>query len=375
MNKQMTQEKATVKMTTKSWHYKLTKLVLGQAAPTPQNMHNLCPYFWLMFASLIFCPIVLPIRGVIWLVNKIRNGVVNFTMNVMVIPAATSWEDGLSDLDVYQIFQADKSIKKSYKKAFGENEAFNYQSRNQFTFNWFKKKYNKESLTKGSTDYSYSFTKSFQKWLDTCHEDMKEVYKLQSEKDREKQKKEMVYEEKMSDFRDGIDRFFDRIKTAVSSWKNIIKWTKRIVGLMVTLIGLLATYVIVSFLGKIILWLVENWRWDVVIGVGIFAAFIGVVILLVYLMRAWVNYMKDKGTNLWYVKLAFGLATLIYWPIKIVFYHFVYQLLLVNLWYLIVKGAKGLWRGFLNFLGIFGEYFGASYTDYCPGIEWEEENE
>jgi len=33
---------------------------------------------------------------------------------------------------------------------------------------------------------------------------------------------------------------------------------------------------------------------------------------------------------------------------------------------LTVKFIKGL----VSSTGVFGEYFGASYSDYCPGIEW-----
>jgi hypothetical protein len=32
--------------------------------------------------------------------------------------------------------------------------------------------------------------------------------------------------------------------------------------------------------------------------------------------------------------------------------------------------AVGLVKGIGSSSGIFGEYFGASYSDYCPGIEW-----
>lgn len=35
----------------------------------------------------------------------------------------------------------------------------------------------------------------------------------------------------------------------------------------------------------------------------------------------------------------------------------------------------GLRNAFFTFTGIFGEYFGASYSDYCPGIEWDEKEE
>lgn len=370
-------EKASVKMSTKSWHYKLVKLVLGSAAPTPYNMHNLCPYFWLMIFSLLVSPIVLPIKAVIWAVMKIDKGVQNFVYGSMVVPAAQSWESKLSDLDVFQIFNQETNIKKIYKKAFGVEGA--YLDRDSFVFDWWEKKYNKKAFQKPeghrSRYNSEGFSKDFEKWITECHEAMQEIYSKNYLEEKIKRDKKVQYEEKISKFRDGVDNLFDKIGQAVSSWKNIIKWTKRTVGLLVTFLGLVATYFVVNFIGKGVLWLVEHWNWQVVIGIGAGFLVIGIIVLIVYLMRAWIAYMADKGTNLWYVKIAYFLAMAMVWPLKVIFYHFIFQLLLVNIWFLLVKGAKLIWGSFLGFLGIFGEYFGASYTDYCPGIEWEEENE
>ena len=43
-----------------SWHYKLTKFVLGKKVPTPETMQNGCPYFWLMLFSI--CTILVCFR-------------------------------------------------------------------------------------------------------------------------------------------------------------------------------------------------------------------------------------------------------------------------------------------------------------------------
>ncbi len=58
----MSDEKAAVKLSTRSWHYKLVKFILGSAAPTPTNMHNLCPYFWLLVFSILITPIWGPLK-------------------------------------------------------------------------------------------------------------------------------------------------------------------------------------------------------------------------------------------------------------------------------------------------------------------------
>jgi hypothetical protein len=36
---------------------------------------------------------------------------------------------------------------------------------------------------------------------------------------------------------------------------------------------------------------------------------------------------------------------------------------------------KALGNGLKNSSGVFGEYFNASYSDYCPGIEWVDTEE
>lgn len=373
----MSQEKAAVTLSTKSWHYKLIKAVLGSAAPTPDNMHNLCPYFWLLVFSILTCPLVLPVRAIIWVFLAIEKWTLDFTMNTMVVPAATSWSDRLTDLDVYQIYQHQMDIKKSYAKAFGTYDQYYDKKkldRNDFVIQWWEKNYGKSPLLnpEDTNPYRKVYTEEFIVWA----EEQQKAYEVfcdnEEEKDRIKRQQKLEYSEKISKFRDNTDDFFDRISTAVSSWKNLIKWTKKTLGVIITLAGLFATYFVVNFVGHGILWLVEHWDWKVVMWLSIFIAAVGVVWLITYLMQHWINYMRDKGTDLWYVKIAYTLAMIVFWPFKIILYHFVWQLILVNLWYLIKRGARGLWRSLLGFLGIFGEYFGASYGDYCPGIDWEE---
>ena len=373
----MSTEKAAVALSTKSWHYRLIKAVLGGAAPTPDNMHNLCPYFWLLVFSLLTCAVVLPVRAFVWAVMSFEKWTEKFTMANMIIPAATSWSENLTDLDVYQIHQHEKTIKKSYQKAFGTFDQYHEKSvvdRDDFVILWWEKKYGKSPVLNPTEDNPYrrTYTPEYNDWLQVQHKAYEELCDQENEKERLKRQQKLQYSEKIAEFRYNTDDFFDRIGDAISSWKNLIKWTKKTIGVIITLAGLVATYFIVSFVGHGVLWLVEHWDWSIAMWIAIAAAGIGVLYLIMYLMQAWINYMKDKGTNLWYVKLAYTLVMILFWPIKILFYHFVWQLILVNLWYLAKRGARGLWRSLLGFLGIFGEYFGASYGDYCPGIDWEE---
>jgi len=376
----MSQEKAAVTLSTKSWHYKLIKAVLGSSAPTPDNMHNLCPYFWLLVFSLLTCPLILPIRAFVWVMKSIEDWTVEFAMSNMIVPAATSWSDSLTDLDVYQIHLHEKSIKKSYAKAFGTYDQY-YDRKNldsdDFVIQWWEKNYGKSPILNphDTNPYRRVYTTEYNIWIQEQQKAYEEFCNQEAELDRIKRQQKVQYEEKISKFRDNTDDFFDRLGNTITSWKTLIKWTKKTIGVIITLAGLVATYFVVNFVGHGVLWIVEHWDWNVAMWLGLGIAAVGVIYLIIYLMQHWVNYMKDKGTSLWYVKVAYTLVMILFWPIKILFYHLIWQLLLVNIWYLAKRGARGLWRSLLGFLGIFGEYFGASYGDYCPGIDWEENQE
>lgn len=51
-----------MKVSMKSWHYRLMKWVLGSNVPTPKTMQNGCPYFWLLVFSLIVSPFLFILR-------------------------------------------------------------------------------------------------------------------------------------------------------------------------------------------------------------------------------------------------------------------------------------------------------------------------
>jgi hypothetical protein len=187
----------------------------------------------------------------------------------------------------------------------------------------------------------------------------KEFESIEREKRRKKQQN---YESTQK-----VSKVFEDIKDTVLSFSTIIKWTKRAVGLLITVIGLFLTFHVVNFCSRVILWLVENWNWHVFFQViiGIIAG--AVLVTLIYLIVCWIELIKEKGLKLWYVKLVYWPCYyVIYLPIKIILWKF----LIVTI---IAGGCVLIWKSFISFLGIFGEYFGASYTDYCPGIEWKDE--
>ena len=52
-----------MRVSLKSWHYRLIKYVLADNAPTPKTMQNGCPYFWLLIFSLFASPFVFVVKA------------------------------------------------------------------------------------------------------------------------------------------------------------------------------------------------------------------------------------------------------------------------------------------------------------------------
>jgi len=359
-------EKASVKLSTKSWHYKLIKFILGSAAPTPYNMHNLCPYFWLLVFSLLAAPIVAPIKGVAKLLFWFFDGFAALLEKSLLFPVAENWQRNLTDFDVYQIWSWDQELSKIYKSV---HKKEGVPDNSEFAKIWWENKYGETLLKPDRSGYSERFSK----WLAEMRE---KDLALREQKDQEKSEKylkEEARQEKMEKFRVGMDSFFSKIGDQFRSWKNLIKWTKRIVGLIITTLGLVATFFIVNFIGRGILWLVLNWSWTIFFGVIISLSAIGLLIGLMYVLKLLGQYIEAKGRKVWWINLLYYLVMVLFLPLKWIFYNFFWRTLCVGGWYLIKRGAIGLWDGILGFLGIFGEYFGASYTDYCPGIDWDED--
>lgn len=366
-------EKAYVTLTTKSWHYKLMKLVLGGATPTPQNMHNLCPYFWLLVFSLLTCWVVIPVRFLLKVGNYILTTIEDLMDKAIITPAADSWADKLSDIDAYQIWNHHREINTTYRKVY-EYEKGGYE-KDRFVRNWYEKKYGFKAFKENATYWSQEFTPEFTTWL----ENSRLAYTKWAEEERariERENAEPSYSDKLEDFRDNVGEFFGKVSAEVASWKNIIAWTKRIVGAIVTGLLLIVTYFIVNIASKGILWLVDHWDWKVVLGTVCVLAAIALFVGFLWLINKLYDYITAKGTSIWWVKV---ISSFLYWcvwmPVRFIFYTVLWQLVIVNLAFFVVAGSKAAWFGILGFLGIFGEYAGASYTDYCPGVSWVENQE
>jgi hypothetical protein len=75
------------------------------------------------------------------------------------------------------------------------------------------------------------------------------------------------------------------------------------------------------------------------------------------------------------IVLAYGAVYILWVPVKFFFYTFLWNIVIVNVAMFIYKILSSFVKGLANSTGVFGEYFGASYSDYCPGIEWVDTEE
>lgn len=378
----MSEQKAGIKLNTKTWHYKLIKFVLGSAAPTPQNMHNLCPYFWLLIFSMFATPFMLFFGGIakifMFIGKQLGNVAIWIVDNMLVEPIARGWFNGLEDMDILKLYDGSKYVSPSFHRAkIGKNDAGYDLGTSEIINRWFLKTYNR-SIWEVDTPDSRSarnYSKKFIKWKDEQY-----TIKRRLEAERAESRAKRVASLDLSDFVTSVDRTVQKTKTSVQSWTNIIKWTKRVTGGAITAGGLTLVYFVINFIGRGFLWLVENFNGPVVLDrliiVGIVIGGMALLAGIIYVLKLWVEYVAEQGLKLWYVKmLYYPLFWFIYTPLKFIMYDFVFNFVLINLIKGIIGGSKMAWYGILGFFGIFGEYFGASYSDYCPGIEWEENEE
>jgi hypothetical protein len=360
-------EKANVKLSTRSWHYKLIKFILGSAAPTPWNMHNLCPYFWLMIFSMLVFPVVAPIKVLFRLAVYVLDAMDRMLYDGYIRPAAEKWEDALSDLDVFLIWNWELPISKSYIKTRYSGVKPDLRS---FAMDWWRSRYDPEN-----TLTNEEVRAEFKKWDENMHTEYHN-YRNNARALRDQQDEANARRlESVSKIQTSIGNFLGKIGDAFRSWKSLIVWTKRFVGLCITAVGLVISYFAVNYAGRGVLWLVDNWDWRVVIGVGICLATVFLIIGLIKGLAIIVDTLQERGRTDRFVNLLYNVSLIFYLPMKWVFYNFVWRILLVGGFKLLKNCSIFLWRGIMGFLGIFGEYFGASYTDYCPGIEWEEDED
>jgi hypothetical protein len=413
-----------MRVSMKSWHYRLIKFVLKDNAPTPRTMQNGCPYFWLLLFSLFVCPFLALWKGFVFLLLLLPRMLV-----WLLEKAFDAYMKSLDDAAAYDYYQSGqygstgKNMPLTVKTFFKLSGKDDYSDRNEFIDYFLLEKYNLSS-EKDPEEYKRMKGELSEKYL-TWRKEIKKRREEQEKKDfieREKRRAKLLEWERRQEirkakwdaltkpYRDGINGITKSIRQTFTfkmkkvkfdfDWKTIIRTTKQVVGAIITLILLTATYFVVNGIAYGLIaaidWSIHHWKYFASMGVMLVIA--GIVYVLFIFITGWVQGIVNKyrgGKRVWYIEpliyviyypikyivllIAYGLFYIIWWPIKFICYTFLFKIVIapisiflgVNIWRLLCA----LGRGLKNSTGVFGEYFSASYTDYCPGLEWVDTDE
>lgn len=391
-----------------SWHYGLLKYVLRDSTPTPKDMQNGCPYFWLLIFSGIALPFLLIFKAIKWVVLLIPK-LIFFILEQLV----NSWIAGLDDEAAYELHQNGKYGKTKLPMT-AKLFINNHDSMSGYDlFDLFlEQKY--KLLDKNDPDYAEKRNEIRDKWLaweekqskirDEQNElDYKRDYairKRRAEHAKMRREAEERWEARMKPIKEGFAEFgvwFTKTFTVKRGRVNmIVKRTKQFVGAIVTLVVLVATYFVVNYISLGLIVIVDTLiaAWQVLLVLLAIAIACGIVYLLYVLISSWgqnVVNEYNRGKKVWYIEpiiylvwypvkyfvmaIAFLVVYVIWTPIRFIGYIVLFKYFLKPIGIFIGNLVVSLVKGIGSSSGIFGEYFGASYSDYCPGIEWTDFDE
>lgn len=381
-----------------SWHYRLLKYVLRSNAPTPKDMQNGCPYFWLLVFSILVVPFIGLFQAAKWAILLIPK-MLFWMLEQMVM----SWITSLDDEAAYELkYNGNYGSTKMPKTA----KIFFDNTDDDFFSLFLSKKYNVDKRDPMYAEKQAEIQMKWKVWRDDLDKRREEQRNLETIKQAERRKREAIqaekryqsqleWEAKMKPIREGfaeIGAWFKKTFTVERGRRNsIVKGTKQFMGAVVTLIILGVTFFIVNYvsLGLMIAvdWCIANWQ--IFVGLAGAGVIFGILYLLYILITSWgqaVINKYERGKKVWYVEpliylvwypvkylalsIAFIVVKIIWAFLKFIFYTVIFKHFLKPVGLFIAKLAVGLVKGIGSSSGVFGEYFGASYSDYCPGIEW-----
>jgi len=375
-----------MRVSMKSWHYRLMKYVMGSNTPTKKDMQNGCPYFWLLMFSIVAVTFVFIGRQILNVLMLIPKGIEMYFDSYV-----DSWMNGLTDFEVMKISE-EGHLNKTASKVY----------RNTYTFvnAYIEKKYGITNTS--STEYSNKYSELLDEWRKMTTEirnkrnEEERIYYAKMTEDRaKKQAKQAKWDARIAPFQNAFDSMCDSLENGwetAKSWKNLIKRTKQFFGLVITTGLLLLSYLVVNGLAMVFGVIIDGAikYWEIPVLILALAALIGILYVLYQFVTGWLeNVIQNykSGKKIWYIQpfvwtiyypikyiivgLFYTVLYVIYKPLEFIFYKIIFNIVLVNAY----KFFKSLFLAALGSTGIFGEYFGASYSDYCPGIEWADTDE
>ena len=331
-----------IKISENDWHYKLIKYTWGV---NPRLFKNLCPYFWLTLASLFCCPFVIVWKSLkkIWKVFYDFDQV-NYTRR----------------LSKEQIYYQYYYLKHGYSAAgIGIDPKYFSAVREKI-----KKYSSPEDFLKEfglSEKKVLGFKPSFEK-------------KLDQERDNFVKKQSKEYENKRKS-----EERNRKIKESMYKVADTCKFFVKAIGVLFC-----------CLLGNMFCWIISNlicWGAYTGIGVDILLYLVyGVIAFLAIFVFTWFSGKfetdwKENFKNLTTLEYLYVIPFLIiYIPLRIIFVSILWKIIYYGLyrflWGIVILGIlTGFKEGIVEFTGIFGNYLNASYSDYCPMISWDKNEE
>lgn len=371
--KEMSENKL-IKITNKDWHYRLVKFCWGIE---PKVFKNLCPYFWLTIASIFVCVPIGLFKFIGWLGMTIIHYSTEFFIKFNDALDAQFYSNKVNHLSNGQIYYFLNFYDRN-KVWEGDNFTYYTKLHTKYdkTIDDIIKDIEKIGITKKTLPKSYA-------------DDYKrEIAALKKEQaNREAQLKKMLEDRKRNEA-ETYEKLKKRQKKMEDFAKKVSLFTKNafmcLLAVLTGFIGFLLSNVLTWAFVPLVITLGEvEWipfLMTVLRYTGcIIAAFL--VGYLTYCMAVKMIKMYDNLETL--DKNERILFYSVYYPAKWIFnvlkfvgiYCFYYPIWVFLIQTFIIGIIGGFIEGFNEFGGIFKDYFDASYSDYCPGIEWGSDDE
>lgn len=295
------------------WYNKIQSFVLGSAKP---ELHSLCPFFWLTIFCIVASPVALIVRGIMKISDTLDKNIEKARRERL-----DELLNSMSLNDVIEMYEGDEKLSLPFILR-------KYTSVNIFDM------WRQRMLDKKGSDY-----------LGTI-EEARQAYRKRLQEIKERRKKDQEKREKR--IRKSAERARKRKERLKNIWIPIVKWTQVVFNILLTVLIML----LISFLINLV---VKHFSLS---GTLEFMKVLGILILIggssfgiTYGIKTYVLYLveHDKLSNF-------------FKPI-IPFFKFIGNVF------------KSIGKGFMKFFGLFYEYFKANKNDYCPAINWEDDEE
>jgi hypothetical protein len=298
------------------WYNKLQSFVLGNAKP---ELYSLCPFFWLTIFCIFAVPFAVIIKGIGFLTKKILTDLemkVEYVLNKY-----------LSDLSLEDAVALEVGDKINKKKPFMLRKYSSYS----LYMEWRDK-----MLAEHGDDFRFKYNEARSRYKQRMNEISKE----------RENKRNAEFEKELKD----AEKRQNRSRKLKNIWIPIVVWTQRVFNFILTLFLMTLITLFINFI-------VKHFNPSATLEglkiLGIIILVLGTVIGLVFLIRAYVLYLIENEIVPFWLK-----------PF-IVFFKYVGVKT--------ITFFKWIGNGFSKFFGLFWEYFKANKNDYCPAINWDDE--